>query len=488
MKSLKTALIAFAAGLAGAFTYMELAVDQEILATADTTDVAFTANNAIIEDNEPYRVPSTSKSNNARPLDYNEDFVLASEKSTASVVFIQTLSETEYRRGSWMDWFFEPRSTQKISNGSGVIVSKDGYIVTNNHVIQDADDINVIVGKETFPAELIGTDPSTDLALIKVNGAQLPAIALGNSSDVKVGEWVIAVGNPFNLTSTVTAGIVSAKGRNINILRDKFPLESFIQTDAAINPGNSGGALVNTKGELIGINTAILSRTGSYAGYGFAVPVDIVKKVFNDLKTYGEVQKAFMGAEYLDVDTDIKERMELNNVEGVIIIDVRDGWAADKGGLKKGDVILKANDMEVENKAMLEETLGYLYPGDKLSLVIRRDGKVIEKVVTLMNREGTTDVIRKSTYYSQSLGVSFESVPKLEREVLGIENGIRVVKIENGFFNRLDIPEGFIITRINNAYIESPEEVAEILERIKGRVIISGVDKRGRKVYYPYVF
>lgn len=488
MKSLKTALIAFVAGLAGAFTYMELAVDREILATADTTDVAFTANNAIVEDNEPYRVPSTSKSNNARPLDYNEDFVLASEKSTASVVFIQTLSETEYRRGSWMDWFFEPRSTQKISNGSGVIVSKDGYIVTNNHVIQDADDINVIVGKETFPAELIGTDPSTDLAVIKVNGAQLPAIELGNSSDVKVGEWVIAVGNPFNLTSTVTAGIVSAKGRNINILRDKFPLESFIQTDAAINPGNSGGALVNTKGELIGINTAILSRTGSYAGYGFAVPVDIVKKVFNDLKTYGEVQKAFMGAEYLDVDTDIKERMELNSVEGVIIIDVRNGWAADKGGLKKGDVILKANGKVVENKAMLEETLGYLYPGDKLSLVIRRDGKVIEKAVFLMNREGTTDVIRKSTYYSQSLGVSFESVPKLEREVLGIENGIRVVKIENGFFNRLDIPEGFIITRINNAYIESPEEVAEILERIKGRVIISGVDKRGRKVYYPYVF
>ncbi|MEQ9305937.1 MAG: trypsin-like peptidase domain-containing protein, partial [Marinoscillum sp.] len=230
------------------------------------------------------------------------DFVLASERTQSSVVFIQTLSEYEYRTGSWLDWFFEPRSSQQISSGSGVILSEDGYIVTNNHVIENADRIKVVHGKKTYDAKMIGKDPSTDLAVLKIEMNDLPAIQFANSDDVSVGQWVLAVGNPFNLTSTVTAGIVSAKGRNINILKDKFPIESFIQTDAAINPGNSGGALVNTQGALIGINTAILSRTGTYSGYGFAVPSNIVRKVFDDVRKYGEVQKAFTGAEFIDIN------------------------------------------------------------------------------------------------------------------------------------------------------------------------------------------
>lgn len=417
-----------------------------------------------------------------------DDFVLASERSQSSVVFIQTLSEYEYRTGSWLDWFFEPRSSQQVSSGSGVILSDDGYIVTNNHVIDHADQIKVILGKRNYDAQLIGTDPSTDLAIIKVEQSGLPAISLGNSDNVHVGEWVLAVGNPFNLTSTVTAGIVSAKGRNINILKDKFPIESFIQTDAAINPGNSGGALVNTQGELIGINTAILSMTGSYTGYGFAVPSNIVKKVYEDIKKYGEVQKAFTGAEFIDIDSEMANKMSLQNLSGVIVANVqREG--ASSGKLEKGDIIRKIDGRSIASKAYLEEYLGHLYPGNEITLAVERDGKLLEKTLTLTNREGTTEIIKRDIYASTWLDATFETVPKVERDLLGIKNGIKVIDYKHtGIFAKLSIPEGFIITHINNAVIESPEEFADILQRIKGRVIISGIDKHGRKVYYPYYF
>ncbi|WP_258103751.1 S1C family serine protease [Marinoscillum sp. MHG1-6] len=417
------------------------------------------------------------------------DFVYASQKTTSSVVFIQTLSEYEYRTGSWLDWFFEPRSSQQTSSGSGVIVGEDGYIVTNNHVIDGADAIKVVHGKKTYDAQLIGRDPSSDLAVIKIETQDLPAITMGNSDNVDVGEWVLAVGNPFNLTSTVTAGIVSAKGRNINILRDKFPIESFIQTDAAINPGNSGGALVNMEGELIGINTAILSRTGSYAGYGFAIPANIVNKVFSDIKEYGEVQKTFTGADFVDIDSKIAEKMDLNTLEGVMVASVIKDGAAEKANLRKGDVIKRIDGRKIESKAALEEYLAKLYPGDKIELTISRENKELIKSLTLTNREGTTGVIRREVHVSKKLAATFESVPKIERDLMGIPNGVKVVEYESGgFFSKLGIPEGFVITQINNATIESPQELTEILENISGRVIISGIDKRGRKVYYPYYF
>ncbi|WP_421876028.1 trypsin-like peptidase domain-containing protein [Marinoscillum sp.] len=422
-------------------------------------------------------------------LSASEDFVLASNRSQSSVVFIQTLSEYEYRTGSWLDWFFEPRNSQQIGSGSGVILSEDGYIVTNNHVIDNADRIQVVHGKRTYDAELIGTDPSTDLAVIKVNVSGLPPIAFGNSESVNVGEWVLAVGNPFNLTSTVTAGIVSAKGRNINILKDKFPIESFIQTDAAINPGNSGGALVNTEGKLVGINTAILSRTGTYAGYGFAVPSNIVKKVYEDIKRYGEVQKAFTGAEFIDINSELADKMELQNLSGVIVANVQRDGAAAKSNLEKGDVIRTINGKPIDSKAYLEEYIGNLYPGDELNLAVERDGKTIQKKLTLTNREGGTGIIKRAIYSSEWLGARFEAVSKVERDLLGIRNGIKVVDYKRtGPFAELGIPEGFIVTNINNTPIESPKEFADILERIQGRVIIAGIDKRGRKVYYPYRF
>lgn len=417
----------------------------------------------------------------------NENFVAASEKSTNSVVFIQTLSEYEYRTGGWMDWFFEPRSSQQVGSGSGVVLSSDGYIVTNNHVIDEADEITVIAGKKSYSATLIGRDPSSDLAVVKVETDDLSPIELGDSKKVSVGEWVLAVGNPFNLTSTVTAGIVSAKGRNINILREKFPIESFIQTDAAINPGNSGGALVNAEGKLIGINTAILSRTGSYAGYGFAIPVNIVKKVFNDIVEHGEVQKAFVGAEFIDIDSDIAERLEIDDLDGVIVSDIVRSGAADKVGLEKGDVIRKVNDIQVSSKADLEEYIANSYPGDKLNLVVERNGKLNSKNITLTNREGTTGIIKREIYRSEKLEVTFESVSKVERDLLGIRSGVRVVDYKNrGFFAELSIPKGFIITQVNSKLIDEPEELADILENIRGRFDIIGINERGRKVYYPF--
>jgi Do/DeqQ family serine protease len=417
----------------------------------------------------------------------NENFVVASQKSTSSVVFIQTLSEYEYRTGGWMDWFFEPRSSQRVGSGSGVILSNDGYIVTNNHVIDEADEIKVIAGKRSYTATLIGRDPSSDLAVIKIEGNGLPAIEIGDSQSVQVGEWVLAVGNPFNLTSTVTAGIVSAKGRNINIMREKFPIESFIQTDAAINPGNSGGALVNSEGELIGINTAILSRTGSYAGYGFAIPVNIAMKVFNDIVNHGEVQKAFVGAEFIDIDSDLAERLEIDDLDGVIVSDILKSGASDKADLKKGDVIRKVDEIQISNKADLEELIANSYPGDQLNLIVERNGKMNSKKLVLTNREGTTEILKRNIYKSEKLEVTFEVVSKVERDLLGISSGVKVVDFDkNGFFSELSIPKGFIITQVNSKLIDDPKELVNVLENIRGRFDIVGINERGRRVYYPF--
>ncbi len=432
-------------------------------------------------------IPSPSEINFS--AEATEDFVVAAANSTSSVVFIQTTSEYEYRSGSWLDWFFESQTSKQTSAGSGVILSTDGYIVTNNHVIEKADEIRVISGKQSFDAKLVGRDPSTDIAVIKIEAENLKNIELGNSDQVQVGEWVLAVGNPFNLTSTVTAGIVSAKGRNINLLRDKFPIESFIQTDAAINPGNSGGALVNSKGQLIGINTAILSRTGSYAGYGFAVPVNIVKKVFEDIKEYGEVQKAFLGADYVDVDNDIKERLKLKDLSGVVVAEVTPEGAANRAGIARGDVISKVDGIPVEGRGTLEEIIGNKYPGDRVELVVSREDKEYTKSIILTNREGGTGVIKRKLYESKSLRATFETVSQVEKDLYDIKEGVQVVSVErSGFFARLDIPEGFIVTQINNLPISSPSELEDILSKIKGRVRVYGVDEGGRKIFYSFWF
>lgn len=418
------------------------------------------------------------------------DFVKAAQTATECVVYIKTVSGTSQQSYTWLDFFFngDPRSQRSIGSGSGVIFSKDGYIVTNNHVVEDADEIEVIHSKRTYKAEIIGTDPSTDLALLKIKREDLPFIRIANSKEVNVGDWVLAVGNPFNLESTVTAGIVSAKGRNIHILEDQFPIESFIQTDAAINPGNSGGALVNIKGELVGINTAIISHTGSYAGYGFAVPSDIVVKVITDLKEYGEVQKAFIGAEVVDIDEEIYEALELKEYAGVVISHIDEDGTAEKAGLERGDIILKINGESIESKSNFDEQLSYRRPGDKITIEYRREGKTKNVDIQLTNIEGTTDVVKREIFKAPSIGAELENVPKAERKKLDIEHGIRITKVSRGLIARLGLEEGFIVTSINNVDVTTPEEFVTILEQIQGRVIIRGISKKGVRKYYNFYF
>ncbi len=474
-----TALIGFLSGFLG--LYVGLIVLKPEVYVSDNSNRFAEQAQEVSDEFDRFDIPTV------RSIAENPDFVLASEVSTNSVVFITTLSEYEYRTGTVFDWFFDGRSSQRQGSGSGVIFSDDGYIVTNNHVIDDADKIKVHWNKQDYEAELVGRDPSTDIAVLKISAENLKPIPLGKSADVNVGEWVLAVGNPFNLTSTVTAGIVSAKGRNINILKDKFPIESFIQTDAAINPGNSGGALVDQNGHLVGINTAILSRTGSYAGYGFAVPVDIVKKVFNDIIKYGEVQKVFTGADFVEIDGELAERLALEDFNGVIVGNITNDGAAAQAGLKEGDVIKSVNEFPVEGKAQIEEYLANLYPGDEVILEVNRGGKTLNKSMTLLNREGGTGVITREVYYSDFFGAEFEIVPKVERDLLRIENGVKVVDISNsGYFAQFDLPEGFIITAINRRPIDTPEELTEILSKIRGRLEIYGINDSGRKVYYSY--
>ena len=493
MKKLLMIIIAgYIAGLLGAATLYFIIKPQlnpEFVSHPEGPQQILTSNRTSA-DTEPVITGSKTSPgiHTDRLEDLNDSFSEASRLSTSSVVYIKTVSEKEYGN-TFLEWFFGERLSQSvISTGSGVIYTSDGYIVTNNHVIENADAIQVIHEKRTYEAKLIGADPSTDLAILKIDGEDLPNIRIGRSRDLDVGEWVLAVGNPFNLTSTVTAGIVSAKGRQINILKTNFPIESFIQTDAAINPGNSGGALVNTKGELVGINTAIISRTGDYAGYGFAVPVDIVSKIVEDLIKYGEVQKAFTGAEVSDIDQQLGEELDLKDWDGVLVQNIQNGGAADKGGLKKGDIIIGINDQPIKTKGEYEEMISYYSPGDKLDIHYNRGDRAGVTQLTLTNSQGTTSIIQREIYTSRSLGADFEVVPKVERDLLNIDHGVRITKIRSGFIKRLSIEEGFIITHINKVPIRDPETLTEILLKIRGRVYIEGVSKDGVRGYYSYFF
>jgi serine protease Do len=417
----------------------------------------------------------------------NEDFILASSVITQSVVYIKTISET--RNGmSWYDMYFGGGTHDVLSSGSGVIFSRDGYIITNNHVIQNAKDIEVVWGKRPYPAKVIGIDPSTDLAVLKIEGDDFPAAMIGTARTLSVGEWVLAVGNPFNLTSTVTAGIVSAKGRNLNIVQNQFPIESFIQTDAAINPGNSGGALVNLKGELVGINTAIISKTGSYAGYGFAVPIDIVGKVVNDLIRYGKVQKAFTGATVSDLDFDMAKKLNSNSLNGVAVTHVNDGSSADEGGLVAGDVVVKLNGNEISSKANWDEELSYHNPGDKITLLVRRENTFVEIPVKLTNEEGETDILRNRLVASDALGASFEPISKVEKEQLGTDNGVRLTNIRRGMLSQIGIQDGFILISVNGKKMESAEDCILTLQNTRGRVTLEGINKNGGRGFYSYIY
>ncbi|MDX2301699.1 MAG: Do family serine endopeptidase [Microscillaceae bacterium] len=434
----------------------------------------------------------------------NPDFVKAALMTTPTVVHIvatQTVQTNQYNedmpdifREFFGDEFGgnfrrEPRQAQ--SSGSGVIVTADGYIVTNNHVVEGAGEIEVVLSdKRTYTAKVIGTAPSTDLAVIKINEKKLPHIELGNSDQVMIGEWVLAVGNPFNLASTVTAGIVSAKGRSLNILRDKSqaPIEAFIQTDAAVNPGNSGGALINTKGQLIGINTAIATPTGTYAGYSFAVPVNIVRKVMKDLIQYGTIQRGYLGIIIRDVEGNLAKEKGLKVTEGVYVDQIDNTSSAYKAGVKIGDVIVGIENKEVKSSPELLGMIAEKSPGDKIKLKVNRKGKVLNFDVVLKNKAGNEELItRENTQVLDFLDAELADVKPEELRELGIRGGVKVTKINQGKLAEVNMRNGFIITKLGDEPVLSLEDFVRKIENMRGGIFLSGVyPDTKQEAYYAF--
>lgn len=430
-----------------------------------------------------------------------EGFIEASESTINSVVHVTTkVVKTSVQRDPLYEFFYGPGTGGReykqygSGSGSGVIVSSEGYIVTNNHVIEDASEIEVILNDNSkYTATVIGTDPSTDIAVLKIEASGLKPIPLGNSDELRIGEWVLAVGNPFNLTSTVTAGIVSAKARNINLLSDKtrataVPIESFIQTDAAVNPGNSGGALVNTKGELVGINTAIASQTGSYSGYSFAVPVNLVNKVMRDIIDFGVVQRGYLGVQIADINQEIKEKNSLPSTKGVFVSSVTEDGGADKAGIEANSVILKVGSKDVNSVAELQEEIGKRRPGDKVSLTLRKEnGEQEIKEVVLRSADGATDLKSKEEMSKTSaLGATFAELTAKEKKELNISNGVKVKTLEPGKLRSLGLEEGMVISKFNQEAVDSPEDLTSKLNNYKGGVLLEVILDSGKKEYLGF--
>lgn len=471
---LRTVVVAFLAGVAGAYVFINY--QQKTEPGGGQPETSYTVNTYKPESEYRPTMVEPSEPSTLERVDFSE----AAAKAIPSVVYINSISQSGANYSHW-DWIFgRGGQNTRVSSGSGVIFTADGYIVTNNHVVEAAEKLQVIYNKKVYDAELIGTDPSTDLAVLKINETNLRPATIGNSKTLAVGEWVIAVGNPFSLSSTVTAGIVSAKGRRINIVEDRFPIESFIQTDAAINPGNSGGALVNKNGELVGINTAISSPTGSYTGYAFAVPIDIAKKIVNDLIKYSVVQKPFWGASVLDYDYQTAQKYNLKtgggDFRGVVLSELEKEGVARSAGLELGDIIVKLGDVEVNSKSEFEEELSHHYPGEKMTLTYLRDGKPGIVSITLVNKNGGTGVIKRKIYSDATLGAELEAV----------EYGVKIYKIKDGLFKRLGIPENYTIISINRQRVKSPEEVIDFFQKYRGRVLLYGINSS--KQEYPLQF
>ncbi len=450
---------------------------------------------SVVLQQEPIHLTSYTQPT-APPQAQLPDLTQAAEKSVSAVVHITTKTKTNsyYFDGGndIFEYFFGPRGNSRPkpqfseAAGSGVIISEDGYIVTNNHMVDGAQDINVILNdNRKYTAKVIGRDPNTDIALVKIDAKNLTVLPWGDSEALKLGEWVLAVGNPFNLTSTVTAGIVSAKSRNIGIMGGKMPLESFIQTDAAVNPGNSGGALVNAHGELVGINTAIASQTGSYSGYSFAIPASIVHKVVEDLRKFGEVQRALLGVSIKDVNADLAKENHLDKTEGIWIEDVTEDGAARSAGIKKGDVIVALNATKVNSVAQLQEQVGKHRPGDQVVVTVRRDG--VEKVfnVILKNSKGNTSIVKESF---SMLGAEFGDISQKDKDRLNIDQGVQILKITSGKLKNVGVRPGFIITDVNKISVGSVEDIKRVISQgsDKKPVLIEGVYPDGKWTYYVF--
>lgn len=483
---------------------------KTILAAVIGGCVTFGASQAFKEENDNKvvieKVPVTFSrmaSNYAKNPDGTAqvDFSYAAEKVTPAVVHIKSTMKSagsgraqsippqlrEFFGDQFGDFEQSPRFGQ--ASGSGVIISDNGYIVTNNHVIEGATELEVVLyDKRSFKAKVIGADPSTDIALIQIDAKALPKLPLANSDDVKVGQWVLAVGNPFNLSSTVTAGIVSAKGRN-QIIQKEGSVESFIQTDAAVNPGNSGGALVNLNGELVGINTAIFSETGTFAGYSFAVPTSIVSRVVEDLIEFGKVQRASLGVYIKDMNSQLAKEAGVNDIKGVYIESLVEGGSAKSAGLEKGDVILKVNERNVNSVAQLQETISSFKPGTKVQLLVNREGKEKNIGVTLKNAAGKAELVKANNSETlRDLGADMSSLSSAEAKKLNVAGGVQVNELYTGKLrSQTDIKEGFIITKVNRTPVRTVEELVKALEDTDGGVMLEGVYPGDSQKYY-YAF
>lgn len=458
-----------------------------------------------------FSVAAFNKAGAATPAGQPVDLTYAAEKALPSVVHIKYVQNSKVKTidvqsDPFSDFFFDPfggffgrgnggsqkrqvQTPRKTATGSGVIISADGYIVTNNHVVDGADELTVTLNdNQEYSARIIGADKTTDLALIKIDGKNLPAIVIANSDDIKVGEWVLAVGNPLGLNNTVTAGIVSAKARSLGA----NSVESFIQTDAAINAGNSGGALVNTRGELVGINAMLYSQTGSYSGYGFAIPTTIMNKVVDDLKKYGTVQRAWVGIQgsnvkdYVDSQKDQGKDIDLGTMEGIYVAKVLDDGAASDVGIKEGDVIVAVDGEKVTRMAELQEIIARKRPGDKISITYLHEKKKHTETVTLKNEQGTVKVVKHADL--DVLGANFREVTDDQKRQLDISYGLEVLKVNNGKLKDAGINRGFIIQKVNDQSISTIEDLQKAVRDASTSkepvLYIQGIYPTGKKAYF----
>ena len=438
-----------------------------------------------LENTEDMEVSAVTLSHDNWP-----DFTYAAETAVNAVVYVEVVSlSSSSDLSSMFEYFFgygTPQQRERVTSGSGVIIREDGYIVTNNHVIDGADRIQVTTNtNQTYDAVVVGTDPATDVALLKVDANGLPTISFGDSDKLRLGEWVIAIGSPYNLRSTITAGIVSAKGRSMPNTSGEFRIESFIQTDAAVNPGNSGGALVDKNGKLVGINTAIISQTGSYAGYSFAVPSNMVKKIVDDLIDFGSVKRAVLGITMQEISDKIAADLKLSSRNGVYIVEVSKGGAADKAGVKPGDVLLTIGNVKVTNFASVQETVSRFSPGDETTLTVLRDGKELKFKVVFMGAEQQNG-LEASDGSVAFYGSYIQKAPRDVLDNLGLKNGVQIVELGQGKLMDAGATEGFIILYVNDQPVSTPQDVIDIVKKSKRSVFVEGVTPSGRSGYFGF--
>jgi serine protease Do len=412
------------------------------------------------------------------------DFTYAAEQTVHAVVHVHVVAKVDQPDNPIMQFFYGDNykgGSREVSGyGSGVIISPDGYIITNNHVIEDADNIEVKLNdNRVFKAEVVGRDPSTDIALLKIKADNLSFLKYGDSEKLKVGEWVLAVGNPFNLSSTVTAGIVSAKGRGLQLINSSYSIESYIQTDAALNPGNSGGALVDTRGLLVGITSAIYSPSGAYAGYSFAVPVSIVGKVVDDIRKYGAVQRALIGIQMNEVTPEEAEKQNLTAVKGVIIEKIVDGGAAEQANLKEKDIITKMDGISIDSPSEMQEQVGKHRPGDKVMVTYFRNGKESTVPVTLKNVAGNTSVVSKGMGVDEIFGARFEALSNYDKRMFNIDYGVRITDLGDGKFKDMGLKKGTILLSINGKKVKSPDDVRQATNNENNLKTIEGYQPDG---------